>query len=88
MQIVVVFRTLLQDRIAALNGRTVKHLLNQDLSAFVKLVGLSVVQVNALTIPFQEWPLLCAYNHHLWSSSRAHVSCRGHTRVFSGSKAC
>lgn len=41
-----VFRTLLQDRIAALNGRTVKHLLNQDLSAFVKLVGLSVVQVQ------------------------------------------
>lgn len=46
LQVVVVFRTLLQDRIAALNGRTVKHLLNQDLSAFVKLVGLSVVQVT------------------------------------------
>ena len=47
MQVVVIFRTLLQDRIAALNGRTVKYLLNQDLRAFVKLVGLSVVQVRA-----------------------------------------
>lgn len=46
VQLVVVFRTLLQDRIAHLNGRTVKHLLNQDRSAFVKLVGLSVVQVS------------------------------------------
>ena len=46
LQVVVVFRTLLQDRIAALNGRTVKYLLNQDLSAFVRLVGLSVVQAS------------------------------------------
>ena len=44
-QVVVVLRTLLQDRMADLNGRTVKHLLNQDKAAFVRLVGLSTLQV-------------------------------------------
>lgn len=44
-QVVVILRTLLQDRIADLNGRTVKHLLNQDRTAFMRLVGLSLCQV-------------------------------------------
>lgn len=39
-------RTLLQDRVAALNGRSVRHVLNQDLRAFVKLIALSTFQVR------------------------------------------
>ena len=44
-QVVVSLRTLLQDRMAALNGRTVKYVLNQDRRAFARLIGLSVFQV-------------------------------------------
>ena len=39
-------RTLLQDRIAALNGRSVEHVLKQDKRAFTRLVLLSAVQVG------------------------------------------
>lgn len=49
LQLVVVLRTLLQDRMAALNGRTVKHVLNQDLGAFMRLIGLSTFQVPLRT---------------------------------------
>ena len=45
MQVVVILRTLLQDRMAALNGRTVKHVLQQDQAAFIRLIGLSTLQV-------------------------------------------
>ena len=44
---VVVLRSLLQDRMAALNGRTVEYVLKQDRPAFVRLIGLSVAQVDA-----------------------------------------
>lgn len=40
-------RSLLQDRMAALNGRTVEYVLKQDLAAFVRLIGLSVAQARA-----------------------------------------
>lgn len=43
---VVLLRTLLQDRIARLNGRSVEHVLKQDRAAFVRLIGLSVLQVR------------------------------------------
>lgn len=41
-------RSLLQDRMAALNGRTVEYVLKQDKQAFVRLIGLSVAQVPIL----------------------------------------
>lgn len=44
---VVSLRSLLQDRMAALNGRTVEYVLKQDLAAFVRLIGLSVAQARA-----------------------------------------
>ncbi len=43
---VVLARTLLQDRIASLNGRSVEHVLRQDRPAFLRLIGLSVVQAR------------------------------------------
>ena len=48
---VVLLRTLLQDRIARLNGRSVEHVLKQDRTAFVRLIGLSVLQVPAPSPP-------------------------------------
>ena len=45
VQVVVSLRSLLQDRMAALNGRTVEYVLKQDKQAFVRLIGLSVAQV-------------------------------------------
>lgn len=44
-QAVVVLRTLLQDRIAMLNGRSVQHVLRQDTAAFKRLIALSATQV-------------------------------------------
>ncbi len=45
---VVLARTLLQDRIASLNGRSVEHVLRQDRPAFVRLIGLSVLQARSV----------------------------------------
>lgn len=47
-QAVISLRTLLQDRIAALNGRSVEHVLKQDKRAFTRLVLLSAVQASSL----------------------------------------
>ena len=44
---VVALRSLLQDRMAALNGRTVEYVLKQDKQAFIRLIGLSIAQVGA-----------------------------------------
>ncbi len=44
---VVSLRSLLQDRMAALNGRTVEYVLRQDRAAFTRLIGLSVLQVGS-----------------------------------------
>ena len=41
-------RSLLQDRMAALNGRTVEYVLKQDKQAFIRLINLSVFQVLLL----------------------------------------
>ena len=49
VQAVVVLRTLLQDRIAMLNGRSVEHVLKQDVGAFKRLIALSAVQVSSLS---------------------------------------
>ena len=50
LQVVVSMRSLLQDRMAALNGRTVEYVLKQDKQAFIRLIGLSVAQVCALPL--------------------------------------
>ncbi len=47
---VIVLRTLLQDRIAKLNGRSVDLVLRQDLKGFVFLIGQSVLQSAASAI--------------------------------------
>lgn len=47
---VVILRTLLQDRIASLNGRSVDLVLRQDLSGFLQLIGVSVAQSAASAI--------------------------------------
>ena len=60
MQVVVILRTLLQDRMAALNGRTVKHVLQQDQAAFIRLIGLSTLQVMQSQLPCDSlFNLLC-----------------------------
>lgn len=45
--ILVVSRTWISDRIASLNGTTVKYVLEQDKAAFVRLIGVSVLQSAA-----------------------------------------
>lgn len=47
---VVALRTLLQDRIASLNGRSVEHVLKQDQAAFTRLIGVSVLQSAASSV--------------------------------------
>ena len=49
-------RSLLQDRMAALNGRTVEYVLKQDLAAFVRLIGLSVAQARAPNLNSEAAP--------------------------------
>ncbi|CAN0919588.1 ABC transporter D family member 1 [Linum grandiflorum] len=43
----VMSRTFVSDRIASLNGTTVKYVLEQDKAAFIRLVGISVIQSAA-----------------------------------------
>ncbi|KMT09515.1 hypothetical protein BVRB_6g129810 [Beta vulgaris subsp. vulgaris] len=43
----VVSRTWVSDRIASLNGTTVKYVLEQDKAAFIRLIGVSVLQSGA-----------------------------------------
>jgi ABC-type uncharacterized transport system fused permease/ATPase subunit len=50
---IVLLRTLLQDRIARLNGRTVEYMLQQNFTAFQQLIGISVLQawLSAILAP-------------------------------------
>ncbi|MCO5596316.1 hypothetical protein L7F22_050377 [Adiantum nelumboides] len=50
VSLLVVARTLISDRIANLNGKSVKHVLNQDKAAFMRLVGVSVLQSGASAV--------------------------------------
>ncbi|KAJ8769625.1 hypothetical protein K2173_005228 [Erythroxylum novogranatense] len=43
----VISRTLVSDRIASLNGTTVKYVLEQDKTAFIRLIGVSILQSAA-----------------------------------------
>lgn len=45
--LLVVSRTWVSDRIASLNGTTVKYVLEQDKTAFIRLIGVSVLQSAA-----------------------------------------
>ncbi|KAJ0547205.1 putative ABC-type fatty-acyl-CoA transporter [Helianthus annuus] len=45
--LLVVSRTWISDRIASLNGTTVKYVLEQDKAAFIRLIGVSVLQSAA-----------------------------------------
>lgn len=47
---VIVLRTLLQDRIASLNGRSVDLVLRQDIKGFLRLIGVSILQSGASAI--------------------------------------
>ena len=47
---VVILRTLLQDRIATLNGRSVDLVLRQDLRGFIRLIGVSILQSAASAV--------------------------------------
>lgn len=47
---VVILRTLLQDRIAKLNGRSVDLVLRQDLKGFIKLISVSILQSAASAV--------------------------------------
>eukprot|EP00850_Spirogloea_muscicola_P015567 SM000120S25716 [mRNA] locus=s120:398087:406079:+ [translate_table: standard] len=46
----VVIRTLLSDRIASLNGASVSHVVKQDRKAFLRLIGVSVLQSLASSV--------------------------------------
>ncbi|KAG9444196.1 hypothetical protein H6P81_015536 [Aristolochia fimbriata] len=48
--ILVVSRTWISDRIASLNGTSVKYVLEQDKAAFIRLIGISVLQSAANSI--------------------------------------
>ncbi|KAM7517453.1 hypothetical protein LguiB_016415 [Lonicera macranthoides] len=45
--ILVISRTWISDRIASLNGTTVKYVLEQDKAAFIRLIGISILQSAA-----------------------------------------
>jgi ABC-type uncharacterized transport system fused permease/ATPase subunit len=48
--LLVVSRTWISDRIADLNGTSLKHVLHQDKVAFIRLTGISVLQSVASAI--------------------------------------
>ncbi|KAK1294460.1 ABC transporter D family member 1 [Acorus calamus] len=50
ISLLVVSRTWISDRIASLNGTSVKHVLEQDKAAFIRLTGISVLQSAASSI--------------------------------------
>lgn len=53
LALIIVTRTALSDRIANLNGTTVEYVLQQDVKAFARLIGVSVLQslASAITAP-------------------------------------
>ncbi len=77
LQVVVSLRSLLQDRMAALNGRTVEYVLKQDKQAFIRLIGLSIAQVSTAVWPMPAVTglLIC----HLYVRARPGHLGGGHT---------
>ena len=78
---VVAARSLLQDRMAALNGRTVEYVLRQDKPAFVRLIGLSVAQAAASAVLA---PSLRAVGESLALAWRRSLTAALHARYLKG----
>lgn len=74
---IVLLRTLLQDRIARLNGRTVEYMLQQNFTAFQQLIGMSVLQafgsaILAPTLKYATETLGLEWRRRLTSRSLEH----------------
>jgi hypothetical protein len=71
--LLVVSRTWISDRIADLNGTSLKHVLHQDKVAFIHLTGISVLQSVASAIVA---PSLRSLSTHLYwiSLNTLHIS--------------
>ena len=78
---VVAARSLLQDRMSALNGKTVEYVLRQDLRSFTRLIGLSVAQAGASAILA---PSLRALGESLALSWRAQLTAALHRGLLRG----
>ena len=78
---VVAARSLLQDRMSALNGKTVEYVLRQDLKSFTRLIGLSIAQAAASAVLA---PSLRALGESLALSWRAQLTAALHRRLLKG----
>ena len=78
---VVAARSLLQDRMSALNGKTVEYVLRQDLRSFTRLIGLSVAQAAASAVLA---PSLRALGESLALSWRAQLTSALHRKLLKG----
>jgi len=78
---VVAARSLLQDRMSALNGKTVEYVLRQDLRSFTRLIGLSIAQAGASAVLA---PSLRALGESLALSWRARLTSALHRKLLKG----
>ena len=71
----------LQDRIASLNGRTVQYVIRQDKAAFIRLIGISVLQSGASAVLA---PSLRHVADALAMTWRRRLTAAAHSRYFKG----
>ncbi len=71
----------LQDRIASLNGRTVQLVIRQDRPAFIRLIGISVLQSAASAVLA---PSLRQVADALAMTWRRRLTTAAHARYFKG----
>lgn len=71
----------LQDRIASLNGRTVQLVIRQDRPAFIRLIGISVLQSAASAVLA---PSLRHVADALAMTWRRRLTAAAHSRYFRG----
>ena len=76
-----VLSCLLQDRIASLNGRTVQYVIRQDKAAFIRLIGISVLQSAASAVLA---PSLRHVADALAMTWRRRLTAAAHSRYFKG----
>ncbi|KAL3156583.1 hypothetical protein ABBQ38_000874 [Trebouxia sp. C0009 RCD-2024] len=79
--VVILLRTMLQDRIASLNGRTVQLVIRQDRPAFIRLIGISVLQSAASAVLA---PSLRHVADALAMTWRRRLTAAAHSRYFRG----
>ncbi|DBA67674.1 TPA: hypothetical protein ACH3X2_001266 [Trebouxia sp. C0005] len=79
--VVILLRTLLQDRIASLNGRTVQLVIRQDRPGFIRLIGISVLQSAASAVLA---PSLRQVADALAMTWRRRLTTAAHARYFKG----